>query len=117
MPLLLKLKLHQPILLLQRLSDGISQPGTNQDLQPHLETFFNSMLRVSSDQASKELSTLRLPQPPTLAPMQTKQLLMTKIAQQTETQHGTPSPLQEQPSQKMLWLPLTQDMPNTEIDK
>jgi hypothetical protein len=75
------------------------------------------MLRESQAQASKELLISRLVQPPMHAQMQTKQLLMTKIAQLTETQPGTLSPLQEQPSQKMLWPPHIQDMLNTEIDK
>merc|ERR1711998_350566 len=115
LPKRLKLLLLTP--LLQKLSDGINQLGINQDHQLHLETFFNLILKVSSELDSRVLLTSRFLQPPTLAQMQTKQLLKTKTAPHLETQHGILSPHQELPNQKMPWLTHTQDMLNIEIDK
>jgi len=114
-PQLLKLKPHQLVMPL-RPSDGTSQLGINLVLPYHSETLFNLILKISLVLASRELLTSKCHQPPTLAQTPTKQPLMTRTAQLTETPPGTPSLPQEPPSQRTLRPLHTQDTPSTDFD-
>jgi len=114
-PQLLKLKPHQLVMPL-RPSDGTSQLGINLALPYHSETLFNLILKISLVLASRELLTSKCHQPPTLAQTPTKQPLMTRTAQLTETPPGTPSLPQEPPSQRTLRPLHSQDTPSTDFD-
>ena len=75
-----------------------------------IPSIFNLILKILLELDSRELLTLRLLQPLTLALMPIRQPLMMRVALLMETQLGTLLPLQEPPSQRMLCLVNTQAM-------
>ena len=91
--------------------------GTAPDPSTLSEISFNLMPRELLDLDSQVPSTSKSPQQQTLALTLTKLPLMMKIAPPTVTQLGTQSPPPELPSQLMLWLLHTQDIPSIEMQK